>query len=397
MQAIQFLHNALAQALPTLHSRRLTALMCCVSALLQGRRLTLTGIGRAMLGQAYPKHSIKRVDRLLGDARLQAERPLFYWVILRALLGTLKHPLILVDWSRIDAPGKAFLLRAAIPFAGRSYPIYESVHERESCPAHQKRMLQALALMLPADCIPVLVSDAGFRRPWFKAIEAQGWYYVGRIRNRELCRRDSQAWKPVKNLYALATASPKSLGLIEMTQSAPHFIHLYCVRHPAKGRKHKRVTGSIAKNKLSRQSARRELEPWLLASNLPELEWNPAKVVALYKKRMQIEEGFRDVKSEHLGIGLNLHRSRCPKRIEVLLLIAMLANYIIFLTGFQAREADHERRFQSNSVKDKHVLSLWRLGLEYWRCRPPSEAQQALEETEQMLRSEAMRQMQGLG
>jgi hypothetical protein len=38
--------------------------MCCVSALLQGRRLTLTGIGRAMQGQAYPKHSIKRFVKI---------------------------------------------------------------------------------------------------------------------------------------------------------------------------------------------------------------------------------------------------------------------------------------------------------------------------------------------
>ncbi len=76
-----------------------------------------------MPGQAYPKHAIKRVDRLLGNQHLRAERPLFYWVILRALLGSMKHPLILVDWSRIDAPGNAFLLRAAIPLAGRSFPI----------------------------------------------------------------------------------------------------------------------------------------------------------------------------------------------------------------------------------------------------------------------------------
>jgi hypothetical protein len=50
--------------------------------------------------------------------------------MLQALLGSLKHSLILVDWSRIDTPGDAFLLRAAVPFAGRSFPIYESVHER---------------------------------------------------------------------------------------------------------------------------------------------------------------------------------------------------------------------------------------------------------------------------
>jgi len=53
--------------------------------------------------QGLPKHAIKRVDRLLGNRHLQTERSLFYWVMLRTLLGSLKHPLILVDWSPIDA------------------------------------------------------------------------------------------------------------------------------------------------------------------------------------------------------------------------------------------------------------------------------------------------------
>ncbi len=127
------------------------------------------------------------------------------------------------------------------------------------------------------------------------------------------------------------------------------------------------LKSTSAKNKLSRQSANREREPWLLASNLPEDQWNPSKIVAIYKQRMQIEEGFRDVKSEHFGIGITHHRSRCPRRIEVLLLVSALANYIICLTGLQAREAGHEHRFQSNSLKRRSVLSLWRLGLEYWR------------------------------
>lgn len=153
-----------------------------------------------MSGKAYPKHAIKRVDRLLGNRHLQTERSLFYWVMLRALLGPLKHPLILVDWSPIDAAGEFFLLRAAIPLAGRSFPIYESVHEREGCPKYQKKLLQTLAEMLPKDCVPILVADAGFRRPWIKAVEAQGWYYVTRVRNRDLYRSDSHTWLPVKSL-----------------------------------------------------------------------------------------------------------------------------------------------------------------------------------------------------
>ncbi|MDQ0737885.1 hypothetical protein QF045_000745 [Pseudomonas sp. W4I3] len=71
MQAVRFLHKAFSQALPTLHRKRLSALMSCVSALLYGRRLTLTDLGRAMPSRAYVKHSIKRVDRLLGNVQLQ--------------------------------------------------------------------------------------------------------------------------------------------------------------------------------------------------------------------------------------------------------------------------------------------------------------------------------------
>jgi transposase len=134
----------------------------------------------------------------------------------------------------------------------------------------------------------------------------------------------------------------------------------------------------------------------LLASNLEQAQWNPAKIVAIYKRRMQIEEDFRDVKSEHLGLGLNLHRSHCPRRIEALLLIAALANYLIFLTGLQARESKLEQRYQSNSLKDRRVLSLWRLGLEYWRCCTDFGGREHLEKLEQALRDEMHYQAQSL-
>lgn len=114
MQAVRFLHKAFVRALPNVHAKRLNTLMCAVSALLAGRRLTLTALGRFMPGDGQPRHAIKRVDRLLANPHLHAERPLFYLMMLRALLGSLKHPLVLVDWSPVDAPGCFFLLRAAI-------------------------------------------------------------------------------------------------------------------------------------------------------------------------------------------------------------------------------------------------------------------------------------------
>lgn len=243
--------------------------------------------------------------------------------------------------------------------------MYESVHHREGCPQRQRQLLDALKLILPADCITILVTDDGFRRPWFQAVETKGWYYVGRVRNRDLYRDEQGQWQPIKQLYEQITSNARSLGQIEMTSSSPHRVALYGIHQPPKGRKHRRVTGSIARSKLNRQNARREQEPWLLASNLPQPNWTARQIVSIYRKRMQIEEGFRDVKS--LRFAFDLHRTRCPRRIEVLLLIAALACYALYLAGLQAQTTGHSRRFQSNSVRHKTVLSLWRIGLEYLR------------------------------
>lgn len=395
MQAIQFLHTAFAQALPGVHARRLAALMACVSALLSGRHLTLTALGRGLPGTAYPKHAIKRVDRLLGNAHLHSERLLFYAAMLRALLGSLKHPLILVDWSPVNAQASLFLLRAAIPLAGRSFPIYECVHDRDSCPRQQNRLLDALECLLPEGCVPTLVTDAGFRRPWFQAVEARGWHYVGRVRHRDLYRTPNGDWAPITQLHQQADATPRALGQVEMTRRAPHRVCLYCVRQAPKGRKHRRVTGRIARSKHSRQNARREREPWLLASNLPNV--TARTVVGIYRQRMQIEEGFRDVKSLRFGFALDLHRTRCPRRIEVLLLIAALGGYVLHLAGLHARDSGEARRYQSNTVRTKAVLSVWRVGLEYLRRHAGALPRHVLIATERLLCDEVHRQAQGLG
>lgn len=156
--------------------------------------------------------------------------------------------------------------------------MYESVHDREGCPQRQRQLLDALELILPADCIPILVTDARFRRPWFQAVETKGWYFVGRVRNRDLYRDEQGQWQPIKQLYQQITSNARSLGQIEMTRSSPHRVALYGIHQPPKDRKHRRVTGSIARSKLSRQNARREQEPWLLASNLPQPNWTARQI-----------------------------------------------------------------------------------------------------------------------
>ncbi|MDQ7072896.1 MAG: hypothetical protein Q9N32_04590 [Gammaproteobacteria bacterium] len=62
---------------------------------------------------------------------------------------------------------------------------------RKEKPAIHKAFMSKLKSMLPPTCKPIIVSDAGFRIPWFKLIESLGWDFVGRVRNKTMCKQNS--------------------------------------------------------------------------------------------------------------------------------------------------------------------------------------------------------------
>ncbi|MDA0824809.1 MAG: IS4 family transposase, partial [Proteobacteria bacterium] len=84
-------------ALPSIHNRRLGSIFSAVSGLLDGRQLSLTSVGRHLPGGAKEKHKIKRVDRLLSNAILSADRRDIYRWMAHQLLGATRHPNIIVD------------------------------------------------------------------------------------------------------------------------------------------------------------------------------------------------------------------------------------------------------------------------------------------------------------
>ncbi|WP_176243735.1 transposase [Halomonas sp. CSM-2] len=127
------------------------------------------------------------------------------------------------------------------------------------------------------------------------------------------------------------------------------------------------IRGQVSQDSASRTIARRQEEPWVLVTNLPRRSTQAKKVVAIYRQRMQIEEGFRDVKSPLFGLGFGMHQSCQGRRIEVLLLIAMLANMAMMVAGLGVRTSGQQKRYQSNSIDHRNVLSVWRLGLEWLR------------------------------
>jgi len=361
MHALRILQQRLRHACPQIHLKRLTALLTCVVGAVRGQRLTLTELGRALPSQAQVKHSIKRVDRLLGNVHLGSERFDIYQVIARGLLTGTQRPVIVVDWSDLTADRRWQLLRAAIPVGGRTLTLYEEVHplrhfgnRRVHC-----AFLRRLKAILPPTATPIRVTDAGFKAPWFKALTRMEWHWIGRVRGQQYVRAEGEKlWGRCKSLYARANAVAQALGLHEVVRGNRVRCNLYLIKRGKKNRVHKSVFGQPCCSAHSLKQARAQREPWLLAASPSLAVLNATEIINIYAQRMQIEEAFRDLKSDRYGLGFELHLSRSQQRIATLLLIASLALLVLWQIGSAAAAHGLHLNYQSNTRKTRPVLSV---------------------------------------
>jgi hypothetical protein len=104
MHATQVLNTHLFKKCQAIHKTRWEALMSAVSALIQGKKLTVTGLGRSMPGESEESHRLE-------------------------------------DYAN---------------------------------PYVEKRFLKKMKAILPTSCCPLIVTDAGFRTPWFRSVQSLG-------------------------------------------------------------------------------------------------------------------------------------------------------------------------------------------------------------------------------
>jgi hypothetical protein len=304
MHALTILHRILSTSFSEIHAKRLASLLAAVEASVSGSRLTLSDLGRGLSGHVAVKHNIKRIDRLLGNNMLHAEVPKFYAALARQCLKGISMPLIVVDWSDLTPDRQWQLLRASVAIEGRSMTLYEQVHpqSRATSPCVHQAFLDQLSTMLPTGCVPILITDAGFRGTWFRLVNRMGWYWIGRIRNRDMVSpANDDAWIGCKTLYPLATAQAKSLGQYSYVRNHPVSCRLVLIKRIRQGRHKKGKLGSRVHSSQSLKIARSQREPWLLAVSPKLVHLSAQAVVAVYAQRMQIEESFRDLKSERFG------------------------------------------------------------------------------------------------
>jgi hypothetical protein len=279
-------------------------------------RTGLADLGRCLAGttRGAVKHCIKRVDRFLGNLRVEPSEAM------RGLIAFLACPrkrlLVSMDW--VDIRSFQCLVIAA-RIKGRALPLLWAVYRQGELFRSQNNLeyglLRALRNVVPRSTQVVLLADRGFgRTEMARLCQELRFDYVIRIQPNVYVQHES--------FHGRLLDLPIARGQQKMLRQAFY-------------RKQEPVTQNVA---VLWQAD--EEEPWFLMTSLPRL--GALKLSRIYGHRMTIEEYFRDAKSLRNGFALRLTMIRSPQRLARMLLILALAYLLLVLVGLYA-----SRRFRS--------------------------------------------------
>ena len=371
MHAHVIVQRFIETQLTRIHAARRPALAAAVTALMQGHFLSLSRLARGLTGTAGLKAALKRIDRLIGHTRIDAEAQ---WVAgaIAARLKAQGGPLVIaIDWSAVGPGGVFVELRtaASIPGKGRGITIYQQVYPLSKLgnPKAERAFLDALYRWIGADIEVIVITDAGFRRVWFTHVEHLGWGWIGRVRRgvhlgrttaRGLwCFTSAGCW------FKRANGKAQRISDCRLTKKAAFPCDVVRVRRHRLKRKHYRCPGHGSTSKAMREAKASAREPWLLVHAYALRRYAPEQIVAFYALRMQIEENFRDSKSAVYGMGQDIGRSRSALRWQALLLIATLAAFLLWHIGQLAEAEGLHRRFKATTrvARELSLITLARL------------------------------------
>ena len=218
------------------------------------------------------------------------------------------RPLILIDETKVLGNFKAIV--TAVPFRQRAIPIYWHIYtdaeiQDMTYKSHNEiiqrfcvTVYQKTQAVLPCKCEPTLIFDRGFARARYviKFLKAAGIPFVMRV-----CRNTRiTVWGHVKTMEQLKRTGFYPQILYHQTEQIR--LNLYVV-----------IDARFA-------------EPmYLISSHL-----TGSQIHRCYKRRMQIEHGFRDIKTG-FGFGSLILKKPTKARINLLWLLACLSYGLLFI------------------------------------------------------------------
>lgn len=319
-------------------------LSAIVAAGLGIARVSLAELGRC-LSQARgvaAKHCIKRVDRFVGNPRIEpveAMRGIVQW-----LARPRKRLLVSLDWVAIRS-FECLVLAARL--RGRAIPLLWSVHRDEDLYRSRNNLkyglLGVLRTMVPASTQVVILADRGFgRAAMAKECQKLQFDYVIRF---------------CPNVYVTHREFTGKLLDLPVRPGCRILLPDAWYRKTRPVRQHLAVYWDPA-----------EEEPWFLMTSLTGLGALP--LTKVFAKRMTIEAYFRDAKSKRNGLALRLTLVRSPERLGRLLLILAVIYLLLVMIGLGASKRYRPGRWCSNNRPNE--CSLFSIGRAMLHTRLPS-------------------------
>jgi hypothetical protein len=298
-----------------------------VSGHCQLSRLALVGVGRAKV----PSRE-RRWQRLVANARLVMKRALNSWA--RWMLAEVGEVTLILDETPKSDQLRAMKLCRQI--RGRTIPLLWHCYRPDALPKTQDRLvldlLKRAARALPQGAQVTLLCDRGLS--WPAVLDfclEHGWHYVLRVQGQTRARLPDGRELSVTELVPRPGTS--WCGSAQVFKKA----------------------GWRSCNLVARWPGTLE-EPWLLISDLPANRYRCQQ----YRKRMRIEESFRDEKSH--GFQWKQSRIRDPEHASRLLLVMALAMAAMIKLGMHLIKTGKRHLLER---RHRRTLSVFQLGLRH--------------------------------
>jgi Transposase DDE domain len=338
-----------------MHAKRVLSLGNAVVGVMHAASLSIHAIGEGLAAskELVRKHSVKQVDRLLSNAKLNAWELLELWV--PYVLGAREEAVIAIDWTEYDADDHCTIAAYLITTHGRATPlVWKTVPKstlKKKRNEYEDEVLERLRALIPKAVRVTILADRAFGDQklyaWLLEI---GWHFAIRFRDCIEVRDHSGESKPATE-WMSATGRARMLKNVEVTKDRMPIPAVVLVH------------------------AARMKEAWCIATSRSDL--NATEVTKLYGRRFTIEESFRDTKDIRFGFGLSATHVRDCERRDRLLFIAAIAEALLKLLGAAGENAKLDRLLKTNTSK-KRQLSLLRQGLLWYQFLPGLKEERAV-------------------
>jgi hypothetical protein len=322
------------------HAKRILSMANATTGVLAAGSLAASAIGQGLAHVCGldPKHTVKQVDRLLGNAKMDVWSYFAQWV--PYVVGERRQIAVALDWTDFDRDGQTTIALNLMTSHGRAIPlIWRTVRKTElkdNRNHFEDSVLTRLRETLPEGVAVTVVADRGFMDTKLMEVMRDSWGfdYVIRLRG-NVTVTDSKGEKRTAAQWVGAGGRAQTIRNAKLTSRGFTVPTVVCVQDPAMK------------------------DSWCLASSDPNA--SAAELKHYYGKRWSIETYFRDTKDIRFGMGMDAIHTKSPARRDRLFLISAFAVVLLTLLGAACEQVGYDRYLKANTVK-RRTHSLFRQG-----------------------------------